>query len=549
MAKARIPLAQPIQSRTADPSKDARSVNVYFENQDEFKTINKRPGYTNRLTIATGQAQGLFEKNGNVLYAVINGQLYHIDSGYNTSNYGSVGTGEVTFNQTSSTVASDYVFLQDTASAYVVYPGETSVKKVTGGVYGVTVTAGGTGYVNGEAITFASPGGTGRTATGTTIVVGGALTGITMTDVGSEYASFPALIFTNGSGATYTGVLNGIPSSGLCTGVGYIDDVLYVLTTDSRIFGCDVGRPDLWNPLNYILVQEEPSPGVALTKHLNYIVALTKWSTEFFYDAGNAPPGSALLPNPSVRIEIGCASANSVCSDIEQTVVWIGDSKQYGKSVYLMDGLSPVKISTKYIEKYLNADANLSDAHGRSLKIAGHTFYVLTLKDLGYTFVYDLDQKEWYQWTSLVNGVQTYFQPQYYAKLNGLNLCLSNTDGTLNELDTGVYNDNGSAITIRIVTPNGDSGNTHYKFYRKVELIGDKTSSTWSVSHSANDYVSFSTARSIDGSKTRAMLTQLGSDRRRAWQFVTSSNVAIRIECAELDFDVGRMEGHGQNGA
>lgn len=69
----------------------------------------------------------------------------------------------------------------------------------SGGVSGVTVTTGGSGYVNGAQATFAGGGGTG--ATGTAVVTNGALTGVTITAPGTGYTSAPTVSFQAGTGA------------------------------------------------------------------------------------------------------------------------------------------------------------------------------------------------------------------------------------------------------------------------------------------------------------------------------------------------------------
>ena len=72
----------------------------------------------------------------------------------------------------------------------------------SGGVSGVTVTTGGSGYVNGSPVSFSGGGGTG--ATGTAVVTNGALTGVTITAPGTGYTSAPAAVFTAGTGAVTT---------------------------------------------------------------------------------------------------------------------------------------------------------------------------------------------------------------------------------------------------------------------------------------------------------------------------------------------------------
>ena len=91
----------------------------------------------------------------------------------------------------------------------LVAPGWTS-DRPTNGVSGVSVTAGGTGYVSATTtVTFSAPPAGGRVATGAAQVVGGAVTGITIIDPGFGYTgSVPTITIGGvGTGAVATATL------------------------------------------------------------------------------------------------------------------------------------------------------------------------------------------------------------------------------------------------------------------------------------------------------------------------------------------------------
>ncbi len=81
-----------------------------------------------------------------------------------------------------------------------------------GGVERITVSAGGSGYVQASTtVTITGGGGTGSTATAT--VAGGAVTAITVTGTGSGYTSVPTVTIGGvGTGATGVAVLNDLVS-------------------------------------------------------------------------------------------------------------------------------------------------------------------------------------------------------------------------------------------------------------------------------------------------------------------------------------------------
>lgn len=78
--------------------------------------------------------------------------------------------------------------------------------RVSQGVASVTVSAGGTGYVNGAAVTFPAPS-DGSPAAGVLQVSAGVITGVTITDPGVGYTSAPTPAAPTGTGAVLVAVL------------------------------------------------------------------------------------------------------------------------------------------------------------------------------------------------------------------------------------------------------------------------------------------------------------------------------------------------------
>lgn len=330
-----------------------------------------------------------------------------------------------------------------------------------------------------------------------------------------------------------------------CPGLAYLNNTCYVMTYDGRVYNSAIDDPSSWSGTS-LQASSDPDGGVALIRHLNYLVVFGQWSIEFFYDAGTAT-GSPLAVYQSGKLEMGCANGYSVASS-EQTILWVGQSLTEGRSVYMLDGLSPVKVSTRYIEKYLNNDA-MTNVIGYCFKIAGHSLYILSLKDQNITLVYDLDEKEWYQWSSqsgdtgVVNsGTETYFTPICYSGSLEYQPALylqGENDGQLYKMDNVTTTDDVNKIYFRIVTPNVDSGTNKRKFYQRTELIGDKVTGSAYLRNSKDDYITWSTYRTFTMSAERAVLYQCGEARRRAWEVFISDAIPVRLEALEVEFDIG----------
>jgi Phage stabilisation protein len=343
--------------------------------------------------------------------------------------------------------------------------------------------------------------------------------------------------------------ITGLPSGPYVSGVAFLDNYVFIGTTNNRIYNSDVGDPTTWNALNFVSFEQTTDILVGIAKHLNYLVAFGATSTQFWYDAGNAT-GSPLALAQSYNSEIGCASGDSIVAT-SNTVLWVGTSKTYGRSVYLMDGVSPIRVSTANIDKHLEADG-LSNVSAYCYTVSGHTLYILTLHNTNQTLVYDLNEKMWYRWTqySMQSNDQpnpgtyqeSYFRPTFYTQLNSVPYVLDDDTATLYYLDPNTYQDNGQSIYCRTVTDIMDNGTTKRKFYGRLEIIGDKTSGTMQVRHSGDDYNTWSNYRSVDLNASRSQIYLSGADRRRAWEFLVTSNCSLRLDGAELDFRIGEMD-------
>ncbi len=427
------------------------------------------------------------------------------------------------------------------------------------------ITTAGSGYITAPTITFSQSANTALpAATGATVVNdAGQITAINLTSGGLYLITGPTNNFTTEtvtatitapviSTATATSVMASSITGPFAPGLAYLDNTVYVMDTHANIYASHIDNPTLWYTAS-IQASSDPDMGQALFRHLNYLVAFGQWSIEFFYDAGTAPPASPLAVNQAAKLEMGCANGYTVAA-APQTLVWVGQSLTEGRAVYLMDGMSPKKVSTRYIEKYLNKMDMMTTPQNVSaycITISGHTLYVLTCKDVSMpiTLVYDLDEQEWYQWTSqsgdtgIVNsGTETYFNKTFYngnIEYTPSIILQGDTDGNIYTMSFDYPNDNGNHIYLRAVSPNMDSGTNKRKFYPRIEIIGDKVVGNAYIRHSDNDYATWSPYRQVLLSVDRPVLYQNAQARRRAWEVFISDDIPVRLEAAEIDFVVG----------
>ena len=556
MPTERTPLTQPIETRDGTLTKDSKSVNGYFESRDNKREFIKRPGLatvTLDNPLPSSDGQGIYYYNG-YIYSVVNNTVYKTNPSTNATTTVGTITGTVKQCYFTPSFLGTYLFFHNQTNGYLINGSTGAFSQITNDkVAVVTILTGGTGYTDATAsVTFSAPPSGGTTATGTVQTTGGVVTNITITDPGSGYVTAPTVTITDsGSGvnATASSLLSYFPTTGLVAGVAFLDAYVFVGTPAGRVYSCNVGDPTIWNPLDYITAEAESDQSVAICKHLNYVMNFGQWSLEFFYDNAH-PIDSPLAAATSYKVEVGCANGDSVVP-FEQTVAWIGTSLSNGKGIFLLDGTAPTRISTAYIDRILG-NSDMSKVTAYSFKMNGHMFYVCSLHDLNITLVYDFNEKMWNQWTMYAVGTATsgvtgiyaeqYFRPSYFTKVNNDYYLLDDDNGTMYTMSDLYYTDAGAPIYYRAVSDILDNGTTKRKFYQRLEIVGDKVGAIMKVRHTGNDYKTWSNYRSVDLSKPRAQIYLGGADRRRAWEFLCTDAVPLRLDSAEIDFKIGEIE-------
>lgn len=365
----------------------------------------------------------------------------------------------------------------------------------------------------------------------------------------------PRLFFQNGvAGYAYddtnglVGPLHGIASSypaSTCKGIAYLDGQSYVLQhffgtniTPAVIWGSAVNsitNPTDWDPLDFITAQITSDSGVYLARQAVYVVCLKEYSTEFFFDAANAT-GSPLGAAQNLRLSYGCASQDSVQS-ITDTLFWISNNKEASLQVVKVENARLTVVSTPPIERLLRA-ADLTTVYSWHIKIDGHNFYVLTIKNNNLTLAYDIEQNRWDQWT---DGNGNYV-PIVCATRNpaGVTILQHETTGQLLYGSTSYLDDNGTIIPITGVTPRWDGGTSRYKFLSMMNMVCDTVpGSLMTIQVSDDDYQTWSQPRVVDLGMDFPNLTDCGSFRRRAWKFQVNNNLPWRLSAFELQYDVG----------
>lgn len=313
----------------------------------------------------------------------------------------------------------------------------------------------------------------------------------------------------------------------------YLDGYLFLVLkkTDGSgsadIFNSDLDNPYSWNPTNYITAEQFPDNLSALSRQNNMIVAFGEYSTEFFYDNGNAT-GSPLARNNSYTLQAGICSPNAIYSN-EKFCLFVGQSNSGGRAVWLLDGFMPKKISDEFVERIIDAEGTaLVNATGYGLRTNGHLFYIINLTST--TLVYDLEERMWHEWqgvncVAMTDGDQTAKAIMQHA-----------TNGKLYYLDPTVGTDDSTAITMQVYTTKYDMETMNLKSMQSLNIVSDivGSSKTVDIRWSDDDYNTWSSWKTLSFSP-RAYFCSLGSFRRRAFNIKYTGGIPARFEALEFD--------------
>ena len=350
------------------------------------------------------------------------------------------------------------------------------------------------------------------------------------------------------NGATLTPAGGSYPINNAVPGIAVLNGITYLMTYAGNIQGSAFNDPTTWPALDFIGPIGAVGVGMGVWRHLNFIVAYYSEGIQVYYDANAAPNGQgiALGPVSNASWSTGLLSYWSLV-ELNDVTFFLAEDTVFGRTIQAMIGLQLQKISTPFVEKILDL-IPINTAGGSfvgssvavwasGIRIAGHSFYVITLADLGITLAYDVELQLWQQWSSVVGGVEQYFTGRYYINSSLGNYIQDLSTGRTMQMEQNLYTDATGPIPVTCVTKQHDWGSLNWKRFASMTQLGDTATSSTNiqVSFTDDDYNTFSTPRNIDMSTVRKQLRNCGSSRRRAWKMFYEDNYPLRLWEMELD--------------
>jgi hypothetical protein len=199
-----------------------------------------------------------------------------------------------------------------------------------------------------------------------------------------------------------------------------------------------------WNALDFATAESSPDGLIRVFSTQGQLWLLGSRTVEIWLNSADVDFPFARVQG--ARMEVGCAAAFSVVS-ADNTIFWLGTSKDGQGIVYRASGYTPQRISTFAIERYINTDEDLSNIRGYTYQQDGHLFYVLTGGNLETTICYDAATQQWHERANLEeDGTYSTHIATTCMFVFNKHLVGDKTNGNIYQMSEEFYSDAGNEI-------------------------------------------------------------------------------------------------------
>ena len=325
-----------------------------------------------------------------------------------------------------------------------------------------------------------------------------------------------------------------------------LDGYVAVCTSSGKVYNSDLNSVTSWAASSYLTLTQYSGNGVGVFRYKNQIVAFTRGSIEFLYNAGNATgsPFSSSVQYATDTKNDGPASPFAV-TQINGTVYYIATDG----NIYTLNGFTPQIIKTTGAPTGYKAVGFSVGPWCEGFvynRMSWLNIYNTAASD---NIWYCIDTGTFH--APIPNTLGSPNSPQYVHMTSGAGvtyLTAGSSGGSKifsmldNHLDlTGIqFTDDGNAYTMEVQIAT-DMGTNDRKTPTALQVVCDvQSSGNLNVSWSDDDGVTFTTARAMPMTAQINMnMTNLGSWRGiRIWKFEHNANTPWRGKLLEIDYTV-----------
>ncbi len=332
--------------------------------------------------------------------------------------------------------------------------------------------------------------------------------------------------------ATFTEITDGdFPAATAVGKMEHMDGYAFILASNNRIHNSDLNSLANWTANNYITKQIIQDFPLGLMRFRNQIIPCGAETLEIFVRGGAGSFGSPLQTVPYRAERIGIsdpaqpAGKTSYYAVLGPRLYFHGqEGGGRGAGLFAYDGEKFERVSTQYIDKMLEETA----VYGIwPMSVSGQEAIAIALDLVTATpqrwLMFFPRLNSWFEWNSTV-----------IMPINSGQFCLgvgSNQHKLYQFVITDTYQDdttNYQWLVQFMLPPDGNN----LKVMDMCGVVADRARSaqTLTVSFSDDDYVTWSTGRSIDLTSSTPEISRCGSFRKRAVRLSSTDASGLRLE-------------------
>jgi hypothetical protein len=293
--------------------------------------------------------------------------------------------------------------------------------------------------------------------------------------------------------------------------------------------------PSAWDPLDFAQIDSMVKILLRTVRHNGELWLLGENGALVWYDAGAAD--FPLRPMPGSTIPYGVIART--VAEIDGSLWWATRDN----TVLRTDGYKAVRVSTHAIETVIKG-ADVEQCFSVAYLSDGHSYYCLTLPDIGRTLCYDAATRKWHDRSSGADGTGPW-RPLQMGRLADT-VYAGDVSGWLYSLDDGPT-DNGVPIFRQATLP-PIFADGHRTFCARAEVemeVGTSTDASVTLDWSddgGNNFTGGPRAMSSGAPgafRKRVYTTRLGSFRERMFRITTRGRTTLYGVEADISAPAG----------
>ena len=148
----------------------------------------------------------------------------------------------------------------------------------------------------------------------------------------------------------------------------WLNSLMFIPSIDGRIWNSATNDISTWNG-GVIAAQAYPDQIIGLARYKHHIVAFGRNSIEFFNDVGaDSDITSPLASTQQAFIKFGAKSPRMI-RNMNDVLYWVGYGSDNAIGLWMLDGYTPVKLSTPYIDIFIANFNQSNDAQNINMQV------------------------------------------------------------------------------------------------------------------------------------------------------------------------------------